>query len=69
MSKPILRLFLALIIGPLISISLAGQSPTRFQAEIDQFKADLADGLHMNRKGYDIWKEAVNGFLSKKLRR
>ncbi len=43
MSKPILRLFLALIIGPLISISLQGQSPTRFQAEIDQFKADKTD--------------------------
>lgn len=25
----------------------------------------LDDGLHMNRKGYDIWKEAVSVFLSK----
>jgi sugar phosphate isomerase/epimerase len=23
----------------------------------------LADGLHMNRKGYDIWKEMASGFL------
>jgi sugar phosphate isomerase/epimerase len=32
-----------------------------------QPKRDLfqADSLHMNRKGYDIWKEIIEGFLSK----
>jgi lysophospholipase L1-like esterase len=43
MSKPLFRLVLALFIGPLIFISLQGQSPTRFQEEINQFKADKTD--------------------------
>ncbi len=43
MSNPLLRLVLALLIGPFITLSVPAQGPARFQTEIDQFKADKTD--------------------------